>query len=121
MSLAKVIGKTSIFDSIVNSRHVGIEKKGLEKFVCYNAKIYSLVPASIIISDGNSKEKEEDINDLITESEEMNITIVTLLLTRENNNINAFYNEFPNNITTVLTHLQSIANAPNLIFHLNLL
>ena len=37
----KVFGKTSIFDSIVNSRHIGIEKKGLEKFVCYDTKIYS--------------------------------------------------------------------------------
>ena len=67
----------------------------------------------IIISDGNSKEKEEDINDLITESEEMNITIVTLLLTKENNNINAFYNEFPNNIKKESKNLFKISSKVN--------
>ena len=67
----------------------------------------------IIISDGNSKEKEEDINNLIIESEKMNITIVTLLLTKENNNINKFHNEFPNNMKKEAKNLFKISSKVN--------
>ena len=53
----------------------------------------------IIISDGkNSEQNSENINDLINEAKNKNITIVTLYLTKNTETNKIIFNEFPNGI-----------------------
>ena len=65
----------------------------------------------IIISDGNSIQNTEEVNELIKEAKENDITIVTYILS-DNKEINnkVIYNEFPENLNNNLKNLFNISS-----------
>ena len=67
----------------------------------------------IIISDGVSKQDFGDVKDLLLQAQKMNITIATLLLSKDKNIKNKFYNEFPNHLNPNIQGLFNISSKVN--------
>ena len=66
----------------------------------------------IIISDGNTKEYSKNINDLLNEAKNNNITIVTVLITK-NKIKKIFYDEFPKDFNKKIKSLFDISSKVN--------
>ena len=64
----------------------------------------------IIISDGVSKQDFGDVKDLLFQAQKMNISIATLLLSKDKNIKNKFYNEFPNHLNPSIQGLFNISS-----------
>ena len=76
-------------------------------------KNYSQNKYIIIISDGNSKETEEDLNKIINEAQKNEITIVTLYLIKYNTILKKIYSEFPAHFENKLKYLFNISSKVN--------
>ena len=74
---------------------------------------YSKNKYIIIISDGNSKENIEDINNIINESKKNDITIVTLYLSKDKPLEKKIYDEFPSHLNPTLKYLFNISSKVN--------
>ena len=70
----------------------------------------------IIISDGVSKQDFGDVKDLLFQAQKMNISIATLLLSKDKNIKNKFYNEFPNHLNP---SMQGLFNISSKVSHKN--